>query len=53
MRERRKFLVKREARCEREEAVVMWVSVRVNRRNPWNLRSSEEEAENKDSEDMG
>lgn len=53
MRERRKFLVKREARCEREEAVVMWVSVRVNRRNPWNLRSSEEEAENRDSEVMG
>lgn len=41
--------MKREARCGREEAVVRWESVRVNRRKPWNFRSSEEEAEKSDS----
>lgn len=45
--------MKRDVRCGREEAVVMWVSARANSRNPWNLRSSEEDAENKDSRVRG
>lgn len=49
MRERRKFFVKREVRWVREEGVVRRVRVRVKRRKPWNLRSSEAEAEKRDS----
>lgn len=42
--------MKREERCGREEGLVMWESAWVKKRKPWNLRSSEEEAENRDSE---